>query len=276
MRWLLGLTLLFASFRGLADQVQLQIPFEMRGGLIFVSVESTNSTIALSFVLDSGAGVSVLNLQMAHKLGLSLAQPAVVRGVQSQTKGYWPQHLSAKLAGVPLPRNYLAVDLSELSKACMCDVDGLLGADFFWRKIIQIDYRAKAIRILPSFEAPRGVEGIALKKGPQSILTRLRVNARKPEWFRVDTGCASELEWVCSGRISGGLPKQVAVGLSMFSKGEMTTSLEMGKLQLETVHTGVHASPIFQGEAGLLGNGLLSKFHKVTFDCSGSKVYVEP
>jgi len=41
--------------------------------------------------------------------------------------------------------------------------------------------------------------------------------------------------------------------------------VQLGALRLADIPTGLHETPIFEGEAGLLGNGLLSRF-TVTFD----------
>jgi len=40
----------------------------------------------------------------------------------------------------------------------------------------------------------------------------------------------------------------------------------LGELEFEKVPTGLHDAAIFPGEAGLLGNGLLSRFSTVTID----------
>jgi len=50
--------------------------------------------------------------------------------------------------------------------------------------------------------------------------------------------------------------------------------VQLGKQCFKAVTTGVHTEPIFQGEAGLLGNGLLSKF-RITIDQPGNRVIFE-
>jgi hypothetical protein len=54
----------------------------------------------------------------------------------------------------------------------------------------------------------------------------------------------------------------------------MNTSVQLGKQSFKAVITGVHREPIFPGEAGLLGNGLLSKF-RLTIDQPGNRVIFE-
>jgi hypothetical protein len=52
------------------------------------------------------------------------------------------------------------------------------------------------------------------------------------------------------------------------------TSVQLGKQCFNAVSTGVHREQIFPGEAGLLGNGLLSKF-RLTIDEPENSVIFE-
>src|SRR5712691_4375337 len=100
-----------------------EFPFEFREGLVWVRVVVPQSAEPLNFLLDSGAGASVINLRTAKQLGVKLGQRVDVRGVGSSTEGFWSQRLTATASGVALPKEYLAVDLAELSQACDCGVD---------------------------------------------------------------------------------------------------------------------------------------------------------
>ena len=46
----------------------------------------------------------------------------------------------------------------------------------------------------------------------------------------------------------------------------------LGELEFEKVPTGLHDAAIFPGEAGLLGNGLLSRFSTVTIDAKAGRL----
>ena len=48
----------------------------------------------------------------------------------------------------------------------------------------------------------------------------------------------------------------------------------LGSERLSAVQTGVHQQPLFSGEAGLLGNGLLSQF-RVTVDAGKSRLLLD-
>ena len=125
-----------------------EFPFEFREGLLWVEVTVPQYKKPLNFLVDTGAGVSVINLSTAKRIGLKLGREVMVHGVQSMLTGYWQQRMLARVGEVELPREYLAVDLDKLSSSCERPVDGLVGADFFRGRVVQIDFDAKKIRLL--------------------------------------------------------------------------------------------------------------------------------
>lgn len=51
-----------------------------------------------------------------------------------------------------------------------------------------------------------------------------------------------------------------------------TTTVRLGEKQFQSVPTVLHTTPIFRGEGGLLGNGLLRQFKLVTLDTKAGKL----
>jgi len=66
--------------------------------------------------------------------------------------------------------------------------------------------------------------------------------------------------------------QQMAVGLTEMSIPQTQTTVRVGPFEFENVPTGLHASAMFAGEAGLLGNGLLSRFATVTIDGKAGRI----
>ncbi len=268
--------LVAACWRVPAEDAPLaEFPFEFRAGLAWVRVAVPQSEERLNFLLDSGAGVSVVHLRTAKRLGVKLGQRVDVHGVGSSVEGFWPQRLKAAAGGVALPKDFLAVDLAELSRACECVVDGLLGADFFKDRVVQIDFDANRIRLLPSSHATGVVSVVKLKPNRGALLASVRVDDGKPQWFRVDTGCASALQWVASGRKTAAGNGGVFVGLLELDIPATTTAVKLGSITFDSVPTGLHRRPVFSGESGLLGNGLLTRFERVTFDIKAGRLVLE-
>jgi hypothetical protein len=256
-------------------RVLSEFPFLFRDGLIWVQVKVPQSRQPLQFLLDSGAEVSVLNLRTAKRLHLRLGKPVVVEGVETLSKGFWQQFLAASLGGIALPEEYLAVDLGHLSRACQRTVDGLVGADFFSSHIVRIDFSARVIQVLDAACPSRTSDIVRLESRSCGMRIPIQVNGGQDQWVRLDTGCATALEWVTSTVAPGRCSNQIAVALTGFSRPMVQTHLRMGKAEFASVPTGLHTHELFPGESGLIGNGVLSRFASVTIDLPGGRLILD-
>lgn len=253
-----------------------EFPFEFREGFMWVEVSVPQSKEPLNFLVDTGAGVSVINLSTAKRIGLKLGREVLVHGVQTMITGYWQERMSAKVGDVKLPRDYLAVDLDKLSSSCeRRRVDGLVGADFFRSRVVQIDFDAQKIRLLKLAKGELPVASLPLQLRPCGMRVPISVNGRENQWVRLDTGCATALQWVTSGVRTEQCGQKMAIGLAEISIPQSETTVGIGGHGFEKVPTGLHQTAIFPGEAGLLGNGLLSRFSRVTIDAKKGRVILE-
>jgi hypothetical protein len=66
------------------SEVEREIHFQYRGGLIWLKVLVTGKNEPLNFLLDSGAGVSAVDLQTASSIGVHLENRQTVQGVNGQ------------------------------------------------------------------------------------------------------------------------------------------------------------------------------------------------
>jgi len=248
------------------------LPFEYRDGLIWVNVESAGRSLHL--VLDSGAGSTVLNLETAKRLGVKFGAAQKVRGVQSEAVAYRVHGFNANVAGIPLNSDPLAMDLTYVSRSCHRQIDGLIGQDFFHGRVVQIDNKAHCIRV---FEKPVADCGCAaylpLQLHNDAICVPIGVDGEKPRWTRLDTGCDDGLHWVV-GIYKYNQAKTASLALSHSSNNASMTTVQLGDETLRGVRTVFHRDAIFAGEAGLLGNGILSKY-KVTIDLVSNRVVLE-
>jgi hypothetical protein len=256
------------------SETQREIHCQYRDGLIWLKANVTGESESLNFLLDSGAGVSAIDLQTARSLGLHLGNQQLVQGVNGRGLAYRVNDLQAVCGGVALPKSVLAIDLCALSRTCKQPVDGILGVDFFRSRIVQIDFAEDRVRILEKCDPNlANCEILPIRMCNDAFCVPVRVAGNPAQWMRLDTGCDAALEWVDSKteeRRTGGN----TIGLSGVSFRHINTSVLLGKLCFKAVTTGVHPEPIFPGEAGLLGNGLLSKF-RLTIDEPGNKVILE-
>jgi len=256
------------------SEAQREIHSRYQGGLIWLKVDVTGKSEPLNFLLDSGAGISAIDLQTARGLGVHLGNRQMVQGVNGQSIAYCVNDLQAGCGGIALPKSVLAVDLSALSGCCEQPVDGILGVDFFRGHIVQIDFTEGKVRILEKCE-PNLVncEILPIKMCNDAFCVPVRVAGNPAQWMRLDTGCDAALEWVVS-RTDKQLTSRSSIGLSGIPAHHINTSVQLGRQYFNAVNTGIHGKPIFPGEAGLLGNDLLSKF-RLTIDQPGNRVIFE-
>lgn len=264
---------LFSLVNGLhAEPAEHILPFEYRDGLIWVKVESAGHP--LHFVLDSGAGSTVLNLETARRLGVKLGATQSVQAVQSEAIASRVHGFCANVAGVALNSNPLAMDLSNVSQFCCRQIDGLIGQEFFRGRIVQIDYKAQCIRFPEeSTPGPHCTASLPLQFRHDAICVPVCVDGARARWTRLDTGCDDGLHWV-TGSSTHKAPKPASLAFSHSVNNSMLTTVQLGNEKMEGIKTVFHKNAIFAGEAGLLGNGILSKY-KVTIDLVANRMLLE-
>src|SRR6201993_410282 len=260
MRFLLFVLMApFVLFHPTRSAASAAIPFEYRDGFIWIKVNALSRKEPLNFILDSGASASVLDLAQARTLGVAIGKPEKVQGVNGQALAYEVDNFRGDCCGVTLSTSFLATDLKDLSDCCHHSIDGILGADFFRGRTVQINFRAHEVRLLKNCDFDlASCEKLPIKVCNGAFCVPVRVGHSPIQWVRLDTGCDSALEWVRKQRPRL-LSKPEPTEPSLSSEQFVTTDLQIGK-QHYAVRTVLHTEPIFAGEAGLLGNGLLEKF----------------
>jgi Aspartyl protease len=266
---------LLASFPVRAETLG-EIPFQYRDGFLWLKVCAAGQREPLNFLLDSGASSSVLSIQAARRLNVKVGSPQSVHGVHSQTIAYWISGFKAEAAGIALPESLLAIDLSGVSETVHQPIDGLLGADFFRGRIVQIDFAARKVRVLDHAQPDGRSSVLPIKWCNDAICVSVGVAGNSPQWMRLDTGCESALEWAPGKAMAYRDPgtRDVSIGLSSASIRYIHADVQLGSHKLNGVEIGVHPQQIFSGERGLLGNGVLSQF-RVTIDTPGRRVILE-
>jgi hypothetical protein len=137
---------------------------------------------------------------------------------------------------------------------------------------VRIDFAAHLIQVLDAACPPPTSEIVRLESGDCGLRIPIQVNDGPAQWMRLDTGCATALEWVTSSIAADRCPNQIAVALTGLSRPMVQTSLRMGKTDFVSVPTGLHRHEMFAGEAGLIGNGVLSQFATVMIDVPGGRL----
>ena len=178
-----------------------KVKFRLAGGpqpLILLPVR-VNGQGPFDFILDTGAGTSLLSTELAKQLDVKIlgskegqsagGKVSVSLGkVDSLTLG------ETKLEGVEVG----VVDLGHIGRAVGAKLDGDLGYNFLKHFRVTIDYRDFELRL----EDPKRVEGFA--RGAQTevairlaapakplILVDVHANGHGPFQFAIDTGTST-------------------------------------------------------------------------------------
>ncbi len=233
------------------------IPFDYEDGLIWVKVTTKLSETPLNFLLDSGAGTSVLDLATARKIGVQLGKREQVQCVGTAAFAWRVDGFRGSVGSVAISQTPLALDLQATSDRCSRRIDGLIGHDFFRGRIVQIDFKSRCIRVLNEVNPRNYCAVLPMKLRNDSMCVPASMNGSSPKWIRLDTGCDTALHWVARA-----------------GKGNVRASLQLGGEEITNVLTALHRMEIFPSEAGLLGNGVLDKY-RVTIDSIDRRLLLE-
>jgi hypothetical protein len=154
-------------------------------------------------------------------------------------------------------------------------VDGLIGVDFFQKRIVEIDYTQRHIRLLANTE---GISAEAwrlpIKPYHGTLCIPVSVNGSKPRYARLDTGCNDSLHWVVPKTPGRNQKSNLSIGFLTDPSDMVLSTIRLGDETLANVETSLHGKPLFQGESGLVGSGLLSR-HLVTIDLVHNQLYLQ-
>jgi hypothetical protein len=243
--------------------------------LAWVEVSVEGSAEPLHFVLDTGASLSVLDRAVARELGVKLGRRIQVLGTQGTTMGHSTTGFRGRLAGFELPGRMLVLDLSAISRRCHRRIDGLVSADFFEGRRVQLDFAEGTLRMN---DACVGVADSAtilkLSRRNDAWCVAGAVNTGRLQWFRIDTGYDGALAW-WPGKGSAMVASDttsLATTLHLPERGSAMVRFE--GLTLEDVPASLLRRRPFAGEAGLVGLALLSQF-RVTMEVDRRRLFLE-
>jgi predicted aspartyl protease len=195
-----------------------KVKFRLAGGvqpLILLPVE-VNGEGPFEFILDTGAGTSLLSSELGKKLDIK-----ILGSKEGQSAGGAVSVSLAKLSSLAVASVKLddvdvgVVDLSQIGKTVGAKIDGDLGYNFLKYFRITLDYRKNEIR----FDDPKrfelagrsmAVTEVAMRLASPAkplILVDIYANGRGPFQFAIDTGTSTTA-------ITAELAKQLGVANS--------------------------------------------------------------
>jgi predicted aspartyl protease len=178
-----------------------KVRFRLAGGaqpLILLPVK-VNDRGPFEFILDTGAGTSLLSTELTKQLELR-----VIGSKEGQSAGGKVAVSLARVDSLVVGETKLddvdvgIVDLSHIGRTVGAKIDGDLGYNFLKHFRVTIDYRASELRL----DDPRRVESFARNARTEIairlanpakplILVNVYANGRGPFQFAIDTGTST-------------------------------------------------------------------------------------
>ena len=200
-----GLPTIFATLAALTLALSLtasahaaEIPATFSDGLIFVRV-SIGGGPAGVFLLDTGAGVSVLDARFASAAGVRLGDPIALVGGGGAAGAHRAENVRLTLAGgaITAETDATVADLTRIDQGMRLHLDGILGDDVLRRFVVTLDYRDGVVRLDPpdSSAAPADAAPMGGLMVP-FVAAHVQQGGRGADaQFQIDTGSNTAIEF---------------------------------------------------------------------------------
>ncbi len=293
MKHLLATFLISAFFMSQSQSPIGTSDFELYGDHIFVKL-SVDGSDPLDFILDTGDGLTVLDLDVAQSLNLPLDHKQTTTSAQGSITGALIKHNRIELNGMLLEKNIkvYATDLDHLEISIGRNVDGIIGYDMLRHHIVKLNYDLLKIELYDSGSYPKSGQEIPFKFHTAiptiSAYITLNDGATLEGNFFVNTGAGTTLDFNTPFANENNIVDRTGEHYSYLVKGlgEKETrhyegrvkSFRFGTQSFDDMPIGIsQVEAGIQGDkkiAGIIGNRLLSRYN-ILFDYKTHKMYLE-
>ena len=283
---------LLASPAFAQQRKSIAVPFETSNNIIIVQALA-NGSKPLSFILDTGAGGSVINKRRAIELGLKLEGDNAVTTGDGDVEAATVKNAEIKLSGASLRMNLTAIDLSGLEAGIGRHIDGILGYDVFARYVVEIDYIAHIVKLQDPKRYKYAGRGLTIPITIEDNRPFIRGSVaqpgtRSPEGrFEFDTGQVSAVilgeTFTTQNRLLSARTIQLTTGSILAGRSSVRTGrireLHIGGIVIRNPVTnfvlGDRGEADTTSYAGQIGGEILRRF-RVVIDYPRKRVMLEP
>ena len=268
----------------------MAIPFEFSRGRIMVPVRASGSA-PMSFMLDTGYSLAMISPERAEALQLKRVGEVTVAGIAGNEKAAGFSGVNFDLAGVTYSPRRIAV-LPPDSQSPSRKRDGILGHGFFKQFVVEIDHKAKQMRLHQPEHYEYSGPGEVIPLTFHTTTPVVEATIKTPDGstvkarFEIDTGCSGALclghDFVEANKLiasDGATRSGVRQGVGGDVKTRMgrLPQLQLGTFEIDkpAVNFFLEGSPVDAGFAGHIGMQVLREF-KVIFDYSRQRMILEP
>lgn len=267
------------------------IPMALHRGA-YIYLRGTVNGMDTEILLDSGAGMSVLDQSFAELLGITGAGSIAAQGTSGETTASLARQVQIRIGQLELTDMTAAViDLSGVTARLGRQIPCILGKELFHALVVDVDYPGQRLRFVQSDGYAYDGPGHRLPVYPTQDGHKevdVRVEDLPPARVALDTGSGAALDlykfYAEENRILEGRPRlseALAGGVGGMSVQTLTSldSLEIAGFVLRDVPIGVPQTEVgafhTKRAAGNLGAGVLKRF-RVVFDYARECLWLEP
>ena len=261
-----------------AQTKQAVIPFEFRRGHLMIAA-SVGGTNQVWMMLDTGFSITTIDSEVARRLNLRPGGRTTIAGIAGQEEAVIYEGIVFHLGGASYaPRRVAA--LPSHHKERERKMEGILGAGFFRRFVVEIDPRAQTLRLhRPAdyhYAGPGEVLPIRFQDSTPVIDADILLPGHPPirGRFEIDTGCDGGLclghEFVAANQLlqAGGVTEEggrTGVGGDARTRVGSVPQLRLGRLVVEKPEANffLQGSPVEPGHAGHIGIEMLRQFRTI-------------
>ena len=282
----------FIAFKSFAQQPVASTSFEQYGEHIIIQL-SVDDSEPLDFIFDTGAGLTVLDLDVAKDMGLIFDHNELAKAAQGEIKSLAIKHNKIELNKYILEADIKlnAASLKHLEISIGRDIDGIIGYDLAHHHIVRLDNDNMMLEIYEG-DFPKNGNVIKFKShmGIPTIKGSIKLNNDEvvKGTFFVNTGAGTTLDFNTpfsnkhdiihkTGEHYSYLVKDISNNETLHYEGRVKT-LSFDGFDFEELPIGI--SQVEQGiqanshVSGIIGNKLLRKFN-ILFDYPNHKLYFE-
>src|SRR5438128_668347 len=266
------------------------VPFEFVSGRILFSAR-VNDSRAVTLMLDTGYSINMLSRELVESLQLKRAGHITIVGIAGEERTELFEGVKFDLAGSAYSPHRVAA-LPAGYQSHWRKRDGVLGAGFFKRFVVEIDPGSQKILLHEPQTSRYTREGdvipLKLKQTTPIVEGAVLLPDREPVpgRFEIDTGCDGGLclgsDFVETNHLVKSAGKMKSSGRRGLG-GEARTKIgRVPKFRLGSQVIGkpltnffLEGSPVDEGLAGHIGMEVLRRF-RVIFDYSRERMILEP
>ena len=254
-----------------------------------------NGSPPLTWIVDTGAGTSVIDRGRAAELGLVTGASLNATTGGGSVEAVEIQGATLRLEETELPNlPLIAIDLAGLRAGLDPRIDGIIGFDLFDRYIVEFDYAAPSVRLHdPGSPPSRGSLTIPIQLRDQIPFIDIQLNSvngrRAQGKAELDTGQTGALTLTQkfvdeNGLLDPGQPT-LAITTGALLPGQVQARVaRLGYLRIGSVNINAPTANITpsatdagvaEDEAGILGGEVLRRF-TVLVDYSRQQIMLTP